>query len=80
MLRADGRPVNRKRGLAEGLKVPKKQKKRKRLGCSDNNCVRKRAEYINHVWSYDFVMDQTEDGRPPTSRGCLSWMNTHERA
>jgi transposase InsO family protein len=68
LLRADGLPVNRKRVYriwrAEGLKVPKKQKKRKRLGCSDNNSVRKRAEYINHVWSYDFVMDQTEDGRP----------------
>jgi len=68
LLRADGWPVNRKRVYriwrAEGLKVPKKQKKRKRLGCSDNSCVRKRAEYINHVWSYDFVMDQTEDGRP----------------
>jgi len=66
-LRADGWLVNRKRVYriwrAEGLKVPKKQRKRRRLGCSDNNCVRKRAEYINHVWSYDFVMDQTEDGR-----------------
>ena len=68
LLRADGWPVNRKRVYriwrAEGLKVPKKQRKKRRLGCSDNNCVRKRAEYINHVWSYDFVMDQTEDGRP----------------
>ena len=68
LLRADGWPVNRKRVYriwrAEGLKVAQKQRKKGRLGCSDNNCVRKRAEYINHVWSYDFVMDQTEDGRP----------------
>jgi len=68
LLRADGWPVNRKRVYRiwrqEGLKVPKKQRKRRRLGCCDNNCVRKRAEYINHVWSYDFVMDQTEGGRP----------------
>lgn len=68
LLRADGWPVNRKRVYriwrAEGLKVPKKQRKKRRLGCSDNSCVRKRAEYINHVWSYDFVKDQTEDGRP----------------
>jgi len=68
LLRADGWPVNRKRVYriwrAEGLKVPQKQRKKRRLGCSDNSCVRKRAEYINHVWSYDFVMDQTEDGRP----------------
>lgn len=68
LLRADGWAVNRKRVYRiwsqEGLKVPKKQKKRKRLGCSDNSCVRKRAEYINHVWSYDFVKDRCEDGRP----------------
>lgn len=68
LLGADGWPVNRKRVYriwrAEGLKVPQKQRKKRRLGCSDNSCVRKRAEYINHVWSYDFVMDQTEDGRP----------------
>jgi len=43
--------------------VPKKQRKKRRLGCSDNSCVRKRAEYINHVWSYDFVTDRTEDGQ-----------------
>lgn len=68
LLRADGWAVNRKRVYRiwrqEGLKVPKKQRKRKRLGCSDNSCVRKRAEYINHIWSYDFLKDQTEDGRP----------------
>lgn len=68
LLRADGWPVNRKRVYriwrAEGLKVLQKQRKKRRLGCSDNSCVRKRAEYINHVWSYDFVKDQTEDGRP----------------
>lgn len=43
--------------------MPKKQRKHKRLGCSDNSCIRQRAEYIDHVWSYDFVIDQTEDGR-----------------
>jgi putative transposase len=47
----------------EGLKVPKKQRKRKRLGCSENSCTRKRPEYINHLWSYDFVMDQSEEGK-----------------
>jgi len=67
LLRSDGWVVNRKRVYRiwrqEGLKVPKKQRKRKRLGCSENSCVRKRAEYIDHIWSYDFVMDQTEDGK-----------------
>ena len=26
--------------------------------------VRRRAEHVNHVWCYDFVKDQTVDGRP----------------
>ena len=25
-------------------------------------CVRHRAQYKNHVWSYDFVKDRTDDG------------------
>jgi putative transposase len=48
------------------LKVPDKQRKRRRLpnlGGSENSCTRKRATHLNHVWSYDFVMDLTEDGR-----------------
>ena len=26
--------------------------------------IRQRPEYPNHVWSYDFVMERTQDGRP----------------
>ena len=47
----------------EGLKVPKKQPKRGRLWLNDGSCVRLRPERPNHVWSYDFVQDCTEDGR-----------------
>ena len=47
----------------EGLKVPSKQPKRARLFLSDGSVVRLRAERRNHVWSYDFVTDQTSDGR-----------------
>ncbi len=48
----------------EGFQVPKKQCKRRRLpGCSDHGCVRHRPTHRNHVWSYDFLMDRTEDGR-----------------
>ena len=58
--------VNRKRvhrlWKREGLRVPQKQRKRRRLGTSAGGCARRRAEYVNHVWSYDFVWDQTEDG------------------
>ena len=47
----------------EGLKVPKKQPKRGRLWLNDGSCVRLRPERPNHVWSYDFVQDRTQDGR-----------------
>jgi transposase InsO family protein len=48
----------------EGLKVPKKQRKRGRLWLTDGSCIRRRAEHRNHVWSYDFVFERTHDGRP----------------
>lgn len=47
----------------EGLKVPQKQPKRGRLWLNDGSCVRLRPERPNHVWSYDFMQDRTEDGR-----------------
>jgi putative transposase len=49
----------------EGMQVPKKQHKKRRLPrCgSENSCVRKRALRPNHVWSYDFVEDRTEKNR-----------------
>ena len=47
----------------EGLKVPQKQRPRRRLWLNDGSCVRLRPERPNHVWSYDFVSDRTEEGR-----------------
>ena len=47
----------------EGLKVPQKQPKRGRLWLADGSCIRLRPERPNHVWSYDFVEDRTDDGR-----------------
>jgi putative transposase len=47
----------------EGLKVPKKQPKRGRLWLNDGSCIRLRPEYKDHVWSYDFMIDHTVDGR-----------------
>lgn len=48
----------------EHLQVPRRQRKRRRLpGSSANSCVRHRATHPNHVWSYDFLADRTEDGR-----------------
>jgi putative transposase len=46
----------------EGLKVPQKQPKRGRLWLNDGSCIRLRPEHKDHVWSYDFVMDRTENG------------------
>jgi putative transposase len=67
LLRNEGWGVNKKRvhrlWKLAGLRVPARQRKRRRLGSSANGCQRLRAERPNHVWSYDFVMDQTDDGR-----------------
>lgn len=46
-----------------GLKVPKKQPKRRRVWLTDGSCIRLRADHQNHVWSYDFVEDKTQDKR-----------------
>ena len=66
-LRRDGWEVNTKRvqrlWRQEGLKVPRRQRKRRRLGHSGNGAMRRRATRLNQVWSYDFIFDQTEDGR-----------------
>ena len=68
LLGREGWAVNKKRvqrlWREAGLKVPaSKERKRRRLGTSENGCMRRRAEHIDHVWSYDFAMDATEDGR-----------------
>jgi transposase InsO family protein len=47
----------------EGLKVPGRQPKRRRLWLADGSCIRLRPERANHVWAYDFVEDRTCDGR-----------------
>jgi putative transposase len=72
LLRASGFRVNRKRVYRlwrrEGLKVPRKKRKKRRLGSSDNGCVRRRALHKDHVWAWDFVHDRTADGKP------LKWL------
>jgi putative transposase len=65
LLRAEGFAIGRDRlrliRKREGLQVPRKQRKRRRPGKSTADVDR--ALYPNHVWSYDFVSDQTIDGR-----------------
>jgi len=59
--------INRKRvwrlWKQEGFKVPVKQVKKRRLGCSKNGIVRRRAEHVDHVWAWDFIHDRDENGR-----------------
>lgn len=83
-LRREGWQINVKRvhrlWKQEGLKVPPKIRKKRRLGTSANGIQRRQAQRINEVWSYDFVHDQTEKGRrlkwlpilDEYSRECLS--------
>lgn len=67
LLKLEGWRVNRKRvqrlWRLEGLRVPIKQRKRRRLGNTNGAVTRRHAEHRLDVWSYDFVMDATEDGR-----------------
>jgi putative transposase len=67
LLRYEGWAVNHKRvdrlWRQEGLKVPPKQPKRKRVWLADGSCVRLRPISKDHVWSYDFVADRTSDDR-----------------
>lgn len=66
-LRKEGWSVNRKRVYRiwrkEGLQVPQKRRKKKRLGDGANSIMRRRPEHVGHVWGVDFIHDETEDGR-----------------
>ena len=72
-LRGEGWRVNGKRVYrlwrAEGLTVPAKQHKKRRLGSSDGSVIRQRATHKDHVWAWDFIHDRTEDGR------ALKWLS-----
>ena len=67
LLRIEGWQVNHKRverlWREEGLKVPKKQQKRKRLYLNDGSCIWLRPCWQNHVWGYDFVADRLSNGK-----------------
>jgi putative transposase len=63
----EGWRVNHKRveriWRKEGLKVPQKQPKRGRLWLNDGSCIRLRPERKDHVWSYDFMVERTANGK-----------------
>jgi transposase InsO family protein len=66
-LRQLGWTVNPKRVYRiwkqEGLKVPVKKRKKRRLGSSNNSVKRRSAQHVNHVWSWDFIFDRTIFGK-----------------
>ena len=68
LLRDEGFVVNRKRvwrlWKQEGFKVPQKQRKKRRLGCSANGIARHRTEHRDHVWAWDFIHDRDRRNRP----------------
>jgi len=64
LLRREGWKVNRKRvhriWKSEGLGLPRRRPTRRRVGPVGE--IVNKAEYPNHVWSYDFVEDRSERG------------------
>jgi putative transposase len=66
LLLQDGWVLNIKRTRRvwreEGLRVPRKRRKRQRLGDSTVPADRLRAEHPDHGWALDFQWDQTADG------------------
>jgi transposase InsO family protein len=66
-LRMEGWLVNHKRVYRlwrrDGLGVPRKHRKKRRLGVGANGIARQRAECMNDVWCWDFVHDTDERGR-----------------
>jgi transposase InsO family protein len=73
LTKLEGWPVNRKRiyrlWRQEGLKVPQKRHKKRRLGQSANGCIRRRAMHKDDVWTWDFIFDVTANGRS------LKWLS-----
>ena len=68
LLRLEGWIVNHKKverlWREEGLQLPKRHKKRKRLYHKDSSVIRLRPQYQNHIWSVDFVHGKLSSGRP----------------
>lgn len=73
LLRAEAWPASDTRVYRlwrrEGLKVPRKKRKRRSLGMSANSCQQRRAEHQDHVWCWDFVFDRTVSG------SALKWLS-----
>ena len=68
LLRVEGWVVNHKKveriWREEGLQLPYRHKRRRRLYHHDSSVIRLRPLYPNHIWSIDFVHDKLSNGRP----------------
>jgi putative transposase len=73
LLQREGYRVNVKRvyrlWLSEGLRVPKRTRKRRALGNSGHACHVRRAMGPNDVWCWDFIFDRTVHGQS------LKWLS-----
>mgnify|MGYP003338398586 FL=1 len=68
LLQTEGLLINHKKveriWREEGLQLPARHKRRKRLYHHNGSIIRLRPYYPNHVWSIDFVHDKLSNGRP----------------
>lgn len=73
LLQREGYRVNAKRVYrlwsSEGLKVPKRTRKKRALGNSSHACHVRRAAGPNDVWCWDFIFDRTVHGQS------LKWLS-----
>jgi putative transposase len=71
LLERQGWRVNLKRvhrlwnelGLRRAVRRRKPRKLGQKVGTSANSCVNQPARFKNDVWTYDFIMDRTADGK-----------------
>ena len=67
LLRIEGWNANHKRierlWREEGLQLPHRHRKQKRLYHKDGSVIRLRPQYPRHIWSVDFVHDKLSNGR-----------------
>jgi len=68
LLQIEGLLINHKKveriWREEGLQLPARHKRRKRLHHHNASIIQLRPYYPNHVWSIDFVHDKLSNGRP----------------
>lgn len=67
LLRIEGWKVNHKKverlWREEGLQLPQRHRKRRRLYHKTSSIIRLRPTHPNHVWAIDFVHDKLSNGR-----------------